>query len=131
MQMFRECGFMAFVVAFIGIVAVLLGIVALSLAIFKPRWGVVLGVVALAVSCSTPGAGALGTVLGKQKTDEALSGESVSPEDKARIREMGYAEAGQCTTLGASFGALPLLLGLAALGLGLLRRKTDAAPSLQ
>lgn len=42
---------------------------------------------------------------------------------KARILEEGPREASQCIAVGASTGALPLLLGGAALGFGLVLRK--------
>lgn len=123
METFRECGWPAFVVLGLGGLAVLAGLVALAVAIFKPRVGLVLGVVALAVSCSVPAMGAGGTVLGRSKVDEALSGGGIDPTHKERIRQVGYQEAGQCTTLGASLGALPLVLSLVALGVAALRRK--------
>jgi len=123
MEMFRECGWPAFAVLGLGVLAVLAGMLALGVAIFRPRAGLVLGVVALAVSCSVPAMGAGGTVMGRGRVDEALSGASVDPGAKQRIRAQGYQEAGQCTTLGASFGALPLMLALGALAVGALRKK--------
>lgn len=123
MDMIRECGFMAWVVLALGVLAVLVGLIALAVAIFKPRVGLALGVLALAVSCGVPGAGVAGTAYGRSVTESALSGPSVDEETKARIREQGHAEAAQCTTLGLGTGALPLLLSIAALGVAFFRRK--------
>ena len=60
MEMFRECGWPAFVVLALAMVAVLLGMVALGVAIARPRAGLILGVVALATSCSVAAMGAGG-----------------------------------------------------------------------
>ncbi|MFO0571234.1 MAG: hypothetical protein U0263_36730 [Polyangiaceae bacterium] len=133
MEAFRECGFPAFLVLALGILAVLGGLVALGVAIAKPRAGLVLGVVALALACVVPAAGVGGTLLGRQKTDEAVSGVSIDEGQRERIRIQGYAEASQCTTIGAGAGALPFVLALAALGLAVARRKSapqNAAGSL-
>ncbi len=127
MEMFRECGWPAFVVLALAMVAVLVGMVALGVAIARPRAGLILGVVALATSCSVAAMGAGGTVIGKNATDRALSGAGVNPEQRERIRVVGYAEAGQCTSLGAGFGALPLVLAAAAIVVGLLRKKSAFA----
>lgn len=126
MEMFRECGWPAFAVLGLAILSVLFAMVALGVAIAKPRLGVVLGGVALAVSCSVPGMGAGGTMLGRSTVDDAVSGASIAPDQRERIRAEGYQEAGQCTSLGLSFGALPGVLSLAALGLGGLRRRARA-----
>ncbi len=107
----------------LGIFSVLFGLVALGLGFVKPRYGLIAGVVALAFSCSVPGMGVIGMVRGRQVIESAISGASVNPEQKARIRAEGYRESGECTTLGLGVGALPLLLALAALGVGLGRRK--------
>ena len=69
MEMFRECGWPAFVVLALAMVAVLVGMVALGVAIARPRAGLILGVVALATSCSVAAMGAGGTVIGKNATD--------------------------------------------------------------
>lgn len=127
MEMFRECGWPAFVVLALAMVAVIVGMVALGVAIARPRAGLLLGVVAVAVSCSVPAMGAGGTMIGKSAVDRALSGPSVDPAQGERIRRVGYAEAGQCTNLGASFGVLPLVLAVAAIGVGALRKRPGVA----
>lgn len=124
MQMIRECGFMAYVVLALGLLAVVVGLVAVSIAILAPRIGLVVSVLALAVSCGVPGAGAAGTMWNRSKIEDALAGASVDPAQKERIREIGQAEAAQCTTLGLGAGALPLLLSIAALGAAFMRRKS-------
>lgn len=128
METFRECGWPAFAVLGLGVVAVLAGLIALAVAIFRPKVGLVLGVMALAVSCSVPAMGAGGTVIGRGAVDSAVSGGAVDPAQAERIRQLGYQEAAQCTTLGASFGALPLLLALAAIAVGALRRTPRSDP---
>jgi hypothetical protein len=127
MEAFRECGFPAFAVLALTIVAMVIGLVAVSLAILKPRIGLILSALALAVSCSVPGTGAAGTAYGRRMVEGAVSGASVAPELRERIRQQGYAEAAQCTSLGVGFGALPLLLSLGALGLAFARRRAKPA----
>jgi hypothetical protein len=123
MEMVRDCGFVSFLLIALGVLAAVIGLVALALGFVKPRWGAILGALALALSCSVPGVGALGTVHGRSITDGAVSGASITPEQRERIRAAGYAEAATCTTLGGGIGALPILLALGALGLGFARRK--------
>lgn len=123
METFRECGWPAFAVLGLGILSVLLAMVALGVALARPRVGLVLGGVALAVSCSVPGMGVGGTMMGRSTVDAAVSGASISPDQRERIRAQGYQEASQCTSLGVGFGALPGVLSLAALALGGLRRR--------
>lgn len=122
MEMFRECGWPAFVVLALGVVAALLALTAIAVAIARPRAGLILGVVALAVSCSVPGTGVGGTLMGKKKVDEVVDSGAVSPDVVERIRKVGYQEAAQCTNLGLGVGSLPLLLAVVAIGLGFLRR---------
>lgn len=123
MEMFRECGFMAFVVSGASLLALALALVALALAIFKPRWGLVLSVVALCAACSSPAAGVAGTLLGRQKVAEVLDSRGLDPAQAERIRREGELEAAQCTNLGLAAGALPALASVVALGVSAVRRR--------
>ena len=123
MEMFRECGFMSLVASGLALLAAVAALVALALAIWKPRWGLILGVVALAVSCSPPAAGAVGTVMGKKKVEAVLESTGIDPAQRERILREGEAEAAQCTNVGLLGGALPLLLSVASLGVALVRRR--------
>lgn len=122
MRTFMECGWPAWAVVFLALVAVVVGLVALVLGFVKPRWGLLASVFALLASCSVPGAGAFGTLSGRQKVEAAVSGPSVSPALRKKILAEGYREAGTCTEIGGIAGVFPLLLAFAALGVGFARR---------
>ncbi len=123
MEMFRNCGWAAFGVLGVGMLATLLGVVALALAINKPRGGILLGIVALAMSLGAPGVGVLGMIQGQHVTDAAVSGASIDPAFKEKIRLQGYEEAGQCLPVGASMGVLPLIVAGIAIAVGAMRKK--------
>jgi hypothetical protein len=127
MTMIHECGLISFAILALGGLALAVCLVAVALALWKPRVGLVLSVLAVAASCGVPALGVVGTMYGRSITEGAISGASIDPDVKARIREAGYAEAAQCTTLGAGTGALPILLSFAALSVAFLRRQTRAA----
>jgi hypothetical protein len=127
MEMFRNCGWPAFGALGVGILATLVGVVALALALVKPRVGIVVGVVAVAMSLGAPGVGVIGMYWGQQQVEDAISGPSVSPEVKERIRQVGFEEAQQCVPVGASIGVLPLIVAGIALALGFARKNQGAA----
>jgi hypothetical protein len=64
-------------------------------------------------------------IWGWQKTDDALAGPSVSPEQKERIRKAGYAEAAQCVPVGATIGVLPLVMAAIAIAVSVVRMKGE------
>ena len=76
-------------------------------------------------------AGFLGRAVGLARMEAIFAdpemAEGLSAQDKARIREMGTQEAGQCVKIGGFSAALPLLLGAASVGIGLAVRKKSAA----
>ncbi len=125
MESFRECGWSAFLSLGVGILATLVGVVALSLALLKPRAGLIVGVLALSASLGAPGMGVIGMVWGRQQTESAIASESISPELKERIREVGYAEAAGCVPVGATFGVLPLILAGIAIVVSVVRMKGE------
>ncbi len=123
------CGWTGLLIVAAAIVALPLGVVAIGLSAMGKRAGWVLGVLALIASLVIPSIGILGTMLGRSVTDEALSGGSVDPSHREKIRQVGYAEADRCTSLGLTGSALPLLLSLSAIGLAFAKRKADEATS--
>lgn len=125
MESFRECGWPSFAALGVGSLALVAGIVALALALIKPRTGFIVGIVALAIAFGPAGVGFMGMLLGRQVTDNALSGESVSPEQKERIREVGYAEASQCVNVGATIGIVPMIMAGIAIAVGAVRVKGE------
>jgi hypothetical protein len=123
MEMFRECGFVAFVVLAAALLALVAAIVALCVAALTRRFGVAVAVMALALALVVPALGAVGTLWGRNVTDSAISGESIDPAQRERIRQAGYQEAAQCTSLGAMTGALPVLLSVVACVIAVVRRR--------
>ena len=127
MNSFMECGWAAWIVLLLAIVAVAGGVVAIGLAILKPKWGLAIGLLAVGLAVLVPAAGVLGTLQGRNVVDGAISGHSVDPSMHEKIRTAGYAEAATCTSLGLTFGALPGLLSVAAIGVAAVRRKARPA----
>jgi hypothetical protein len=122
MEMFLECGWSAWVTLLLGLVSLVVTGVALGLALMRNRFALALSFLALAIALSPAAAGVAGTYMGRNMVERALVG--VTPEQRERILAVGYAEAAQCTRLGLGFGALPMALGFAGIGVALVRRKT-------
>ena len=116
----------AFLSLGLGILAILVGAVALSLALLKPRTGFIFGVLALATSLGAPGVGVIGMVWGRHQTDAILASGVVNPEQEERIRQAGYAEAGQCVPVGATLGVLPLMMAGIAIAVAAVKQKGEA-----
>ena len=125
MESFRECGWPAFLSLGVGVLATLVGVVALSLALLKPRVGLIVGVLALATALGAPGTGVLGMVWGRQQTDAILASGVVDPEQHERLRQTGYAEAALCVPVGASIGVLPLVMAGIAIAVAVVRQKGE------
>jgi MFS family permease len=98
-------------------------------AVRQPKVGLALAIVSLVLALGSLGGGPLGALYGRATVDAVLDSEAIDPAQKERIRMMGYEEAGSCVTIGLSLGALPFLVGAAALALALVAgRKQQAAP---
>ena len=123
METFQACGWPAFATLGAGMLAAVVALVALSLAIFSPKTGLAVAALALAFACSPAGAGALGTVHGRSVVDGAVSGASIDPAQRERIREIGYQEAAGCTTIGLVASGPALLFASVALMVAFVRRK--------
>lgn len=124
MEAFRECGFPALIILLCAVLAAVLALTAFAIAFAKPRIGLVLGLVALVLAFATPVVGVVGTSLGRAKVDAALSG-GLDPAVIPRLRAQGYAEAAQCTSLGAFGSGLPLLLSVGAALFSFVRSQTE------
>lgn len=122
--MFMECGWPAWLVLLLGLIALGLALVALVLALLATKHARLLSVLAVAAALLPAGAGALGTLWGQHQVDAVLT--AVDPAQRERIREVGYREAAQCTTLGAEGASLPLALAVAGLLVSVLRRERSS-----
>lgn len=106
MDAFGECGWPAFVVIGASGTGLVFSLAALAVAFFKPNIGLAMAALALAYGC-TPGAvGVYGTHSGKSLVDAAVSGASLRPEQRERIRAIGYQEAETCTGVALFYLAL-------------------------
>lgn len=123
----KECGWPAFLCLLFGGAGIAAGFIGMMLLLTKARriaWFV--GLVAALLGLSAIAGGLLGRQLGLARLESALVSADIEPALRDRIREVGTAEAGQCVTIGAGAGALPILFGLFGLGIGLLVRKKAA-----
>jgi hypothetical protein len=125
---FRECGWAAWLCLLIGFAGSGVGLVGVVLLAAKQRGAAMgAGVIAVALGALAMGAGVVGQQSGLSRMEAALSGTSIDPSQKERIRAVGTLEASRCISVGAGTGALPFLLGAVAVGLGLALRKQPAA----
>jgi MFS family permease len=116
MESFRECGWAAFLILFLSVLGLAIGVAALALAATRKRQpAVVVGAVALVMALGALAGGPLGAAYGRRVVDDAVSGNVIDPSQRERIREAGYAEAGQCIPVGLSLGTLPALVAAIAL----------------
>lgn len=114
------CGWPAWVILLFAIMGLGLAALGFLLALLKkPLGGAIVGGVAILVSLGSIGMGPVGAMLGRSITDDALSRDYIDESQKARIREMGYAEADGCKDVGLALGSTPLFASLGALALGL------------
>jgi hypothetical protein len=121
---FRDCGWPAWLCLLIGFLGAGSGSLGLLLgALRKPLAARVFGAMTLVLGLLAVTTGFVGQSLGNAQTEAALSGDSVTPDQKALIRAEGTREASQCVPVGAGTAALPLLLGALGIGLGFASQK--------
>lgn len=119
MESFRECGWPAFVAAGAGTLAILMAVTALSMALVKPRLGLTLGIVAMAMSIGPAGVGFAGMFYGRQQVDAIVTSGIVSADKAEDIRAVGYYEAGQCVSVGATIAVVPFVMAAIAMAIGI------------
>lgn len=117
-----ECGWMAWPTIVAGTGGVALAFIGIGLGIARMR-SVALGVSALALvfAALAFGGGWLGRSLGRSTVDDVIA--AVDPDVRDELREEGYREAAQCTTVGGAAATPALLVGTGALALALIRRR--------
>lgn len=126
--MFSNCGFMAWLDLLVMLLALTVAIAAGLVGILSRSKGAAMGLAlaALVLSVCVGGVGVLGTMRGRAVTEEAISGESIDPTQKAMIKEEGYKESADCTTIGLGAMVLPLLLSVGALAMAALKKQPAA-----
>ncbi len=119
---FVECGWPAYVILFAALASAACALVAFVLAAARFRHATAASALALALAIAAASLGPGGTLYQRRYVEAIVAAESIDPSQRARILEVGYAEAAQCTSVGLGLGALPLALAAAALALALARR---------
>lgn len=122
----HECGWSAYLsilLGALGSLGALSGLALLGSSQRKSAWA--LGGAALLFGILSLGAGLAGASMGRSATDSALVAVEASMRD--RLREVGYAEAMQCNAIAGRTSALPIVVGLLVLGIGLAVRKSRSA----
>lgn len=129
LEAFKECGWaswLALLAGMGGLSAGFIGLVMLATRARRHAW--VVGIVAALLGCGAVAVGLLGRQMGLSRMEEVLGDPSIDidPHQRQLIRRVGTEEANQCVKIGGSLGAAPLLLGVAAIGIGLALRKKPA-----
>ena len=128
-DMIRECGATAWIGVLLAIIALVLGLVGAALLASKKAGAArVLAVVTLVFVAAILALGPAGRASARSMVEGAVSGESVTPEQRTRILAEGYREAEQCVPVSLVSSALPLLVGVGVLvGAVAARRRARAA----
>lgn len=106
-QWFVEGGYFMYLLLALGVPVALIG--GVMHAVAARRWSLLVALLLLLVPAAC---GALGTVLGRRTTDDALRG--VDPAHHAMLRETGYREAGHSVRFGVGIsvvGLVPFVIG--------------------
>jgi hypothetical protein len=112
---FQEGGGMNFIILLLGAPGLLVGVTCIALAARRSSAARGFGALALAIVLLIASASIAGVVWGRITTDGAVSGASIDPALRERIRAKGYSEAMSCAKFGVAFALLPLVGGLVAL----------------
>lgn len=128
LEAFKACGWAAWLALLAGTAGIGTGLVGAAMLATKARgFAWIPGAVAVLLGLGAVSVGLLGRSMGLARVDEALGypGVEIDATQREMIRRVGTEEANQCVTIGASLGALPFVIGAAAVGIGLaLRNKT-------
>lgn len=127
MESFRNCGWPAFAALGMGTLALIMAIAAIAMALLKPRLGVIVAIVALAMSVGPGGVGFLGMLWQRQQVDSILAAGVIEPQSIERIRTIGYEEAAQCVPVGGVISVVPMFFAGIALVVSLVRKKNETA----
>lgn len=127
MESFRNCGWPAFAALGMGTLAMIMAVAAIAIALLKPRMGVIVAIVALAMSVGPGGVGFLGMLWQRQQVDSILAAGVIEPQSIERIRAIGYEEAAQCVPVGGVISVAPMFFAGIALVVSLVRKKNETA----
>lgn len=129
LEAFKACGWAAWLALLAGIAGIGIGLAGAGMLATKARgmaW--IPGAIAVLLGLSAVSVGLLGRSIGIARVEEALGypGVEIDATQREMIRRVGTEEANQCVNIGASLGALPFVIGAAAVGIGLALRNKPA-----
>jgi hypothetical protein len=122
---FQSCGWPAWLCLLFGILGAALGMGAIVVAALGIPWARTAGMVCLIVAMLPVLVGVLGRQQGRAIVENALANGAVDPAYEESIRQQGYEEADSCVVVGGTCTGLPLVLGIAALGLAFTRPRDE------
>jgi hypothetical protein len=124
----RMAGWSGFLLVALGFFGALASLACVAVAITKRdgRVSAWMALVAMLFATASFGIGIIGMRLGRHQVDRALAAVSIVPSQVETILFEGYAETRYCVRIGLVAGALPFLLGLAAMAIGLTQPKRGA-----
>jgi hypothetical protein len=128
-EMIRACGPTGYVLVALSALAFALAATALALSALRWKHAQLGAALALVVSLAPFIAGIVGTLRGRQAVDRAVAGVAAQPGMRLRLQRQGYFEVQRCTRAGMTLGALPVVLGAAAMLLALALRNPRGAGS--
>jgi hypothetical protein len=114
---FLGCGVMSWFCLLAALLTSVTSMIGVGVALVHLRWARAFCWVALALSLLPAGLGVVGLELGRTHVDDVLASGVVEPSARESVREVGYAEASGCLSVGATLSAAPLLMAAIALGL--------------
>ena len=129
LEAFKGCGWAAWLALLAGTVGIGSGLVGAAMLSMKARgFAWIPGAVAVLLGFSAISVGLLGRAIGLARVKEVLSypGVEIDATQREMIWRVGTEEANRCVTVGASLGALPIVIGAAAVGIGLALRNKPA-----
>lgn len=129
---FRNGGWPNLLILLFGVLGFAVALLAAALAASRSRAALPAGMASALLAAFIAALGILGVLWGRNMTNQAILGESISPLQKERIQRAGYDESRSCARFALAFGALPLLAGAAAMAVGVAqRRKADRERAAQ
>ena len=108
-----------------GGIGLLLCIVGFVLVRKAPKAAIVVGLFGALAGFGAVGMGLFGWWSGRTMVDAVVSVPGLTANDRARLQELGYAEASYSLLVGAVSGVLPALGGLIVAGVGVARSRRN------
>jgi hypothetical protein len=129
-ESFKNCGAGALAMLFLGLFGLLACALALLLTMTRrASGGIISAAAAIALALLSFAAGPAFAWYGRGVTDSTVSALGSPGPEQEKLRQMGYAEAESCVSVGLSLGAMPLVAGCIALLVAVRAKKRLASSS--